>query len=122
MTGSKLLLDTNIVLYLLSGNEAIFDILDGQALYVSVITELELLSYPELTTDEANQIKEFLSQITVLDLSQRVKDTTTFFRRNYRVKLPDSIIAATSYSFNIPLITADKGFEKIEELELLLFQ
>ncbi len=38
------------------------------------------------------------------------------------MKLPDAIIAATAIHLQIPLITADKDFEKVEELMLYLYQ
>jgi predicted nucleic acid-binding protein len=38
------------------------------------------------------------------------------------MKLPDSIIAATSLFMEIPLLTADKGFQKISQLNLALFE
>jgi predicted nucleic acid-binding protein len=37
MSGSSLLIDTNIALYLLSGNKTIAEILDGSTIYVSFI-------------------------------------------------------------------------------------
>ena len=43
-------------------------------------------------------------------------------RRKYKIKLPDSFIAATSEYFNLPIITADKGFNKIEDLNILFYQ
>jgi predicted nucleic acid-binding protein len=43
-------------------------------------------------------------------------------KKKYSIKLPDAIIAATAIWYKIPLITADKGFEKIEELELILLE
>jgi predicted nucleic acid-binding protein len=36
--------------------------------------------------------------------------------------LPDSIIAATSIVLEIPLLTADKGFRKINKLNLALYE
>jgi predicted nucleic acid-binding protein len=42
MSGRSFLVDTNIVLYLLSGNTTIAEIIDGSQLYVSFITQLEL--------------------------------------------------------------------------------
>lgn len=42
MSGRSFLVDTNIVLYLLSGNTAIAEIINGSQLYVSFITRLEL--------------------------------------------------------------------------------
>jgi len=42
MNGNKLLLDTNIILYLLDGDNTLVNILEGKIPYVSFITELEL--------------------------------------------------------------------------------
>jgi predicted nucleic acid-binding protein len=36
--------------------------------------------------------------------------------------LPDGIIAATSLFLNVPLITADKNFKKIKNLDITLYQ
>ena len=47
MSGNKLLLDTNAVLLIL-GSEKVFSSLEGKELFVSLITELELFSYPDL--------------------------------------------------------------------------
>ena len=41
MNGNNLFLDTNIILYLLNGDQTLADLLDGKKLYISVITELE---------------------------------------------------------------------------------
>ncbi len=40
-------------------------------------------------------------------------------RKNFRIKLPDAIIAATSFFLNIPLITFDETFYKIDDLKIL---
>jgi len=32
----------------------------------------------------------------------------------------DFFIAATAKAFNLPLVTADKGFKKIEDIEVIL--
>jgi len=45
----NILIDTNIALYLLGGDEQIANVLDGQVVHVSFITELELLGYPDIT-------------------------------------------------------------------------
>lgn len=52
MNGNKLLLDTNTILYLLNGDETLADFLEQKELYISVITELELLSYKNITATE----------------------------------------------------------------------
>jgi len=50
MNGSRLLLDTNIILYLLDGDETLRDILEGRQVYVSFVTELELYGFKQLNT------------------------------------------------------------------------
>ena len=45
----NILIDTNIALYLFGGDEQVAGVLDGQVVYVSFVTELELLGYPGMT-------------------------------------------------------------------------
>ena len=52
MIGNKIFVDTNIILYLLNGDETIADLLDGKQIYISFITELELLSFKNLNDTE----------------------------------------------------------------------
>jgi predicted nucleic acid-binding protein len=49
MNGNRLLLDTNAVLYVLGGDETLAAFLNGKELFLSIIAELELLSYKKLT-------------------------------------------------------------------------
>ena len=49
-------IDSNIVLYLLGGDETLVKLLDGKELYLSFITELEVLGYPGITKKK-NKIK-----------------------------------------------------------------
>jgi len=41
-------------------------------------------------------------------------------KQKYSVKTPDAIIAATAKAFNLPLVTADKDFKKIKDIEVVL--
>jgi predicted nucleic acid-binding protein len=59
MNGNSLLLDTNIILYLLNGDETLIPLLEEKNLFVSFITELELLSYKELTHKDSENIGHF---------------------------------------------------------------
>lgn len=52
MSGNKLLVDTNVVLYLLSGDKTVAELLDKKQIYLSFISELELLGYPGITSTE----------------------------------------------------------------------
>ncbi len=122
MSGRSFLVDTNIALYLLSGNTTIAEIIDGSQLYVSFITQLELLGYKGITTKEQQEVKQFLSECIIIDINEEIKKHTIAIKQKHQIKLPDSIIAATSLFIEIPLLTADKGFRKISKLNLALFE
>lgn len=62
MNGNKLFLDTNIILYLLNGDKILAELLNNKQLYISVITELELLAFKGITPKEEIIIKEFITQ------------------------------------------------------------
>jgi predicted nucleic acid-binding protein len=83
---------------------------------------LELLSYPGLTDKQEQQIEYMLENCVVIDINNRIKQEVVKLRRNYTIKLPDCIVAATAMYLDIPLITSDKGFNKIEELNLMLYE
>lgn len=122
MSGTKLLLDTNIVLYLLSGDQTIADLINGKELYISFVTELELLGYHGISESEKEQIKSFIKECTIINITNQIKETTIEIRQLYKTKLPDSIIAATSEYLNIPLITSDTGFKKIDNINTLIYE
>lgn len=81
---------------------------------------MELLSFSGISLQEQNNIKAFLSECSELQLTKEVKEKTIEIRKHYKTKLPDAIIAVTAIVNQIPLITADKVFEQIKELNLVL--
>ncbi|MCC7211676.1 MAG: type II toxin-antitoxin system VapC family toxin [Candidatus Brocadia sp.] len=122
MNGS-ILIDTNIALYLLTGNKKVADLLDSKRVFASFITEVEILSYPKITTEEQSKIKEFLNEITVVGWNDTIRDQTIHLKKNYKIKLPDAIISATSLYLKIPLFTADKEFFEIsDEIDLIVYE
>lgn len=114
--GMNIVLDTNAVLYFLAGR--LVDPLPLADYYISVITEIELLSYPLLNKDEETEIIAFLNDVTVLDLTKDVKKSAIYFRRHYRLKLPDALIVATAYSLKATLFTNDIKLLNIAELQV----
>ena len=123
MNGDSLLLDSNIVLYLLNGEETLIPLLEGKSLYLSFITQLELLSFPEISKEEINKIERFIQECIIIEISSTIKEYTINFRKKFRLSLPDSIIAATSLYINVPLVTADSDFKKLtNEVDLVLYQ
>lgn len=122
MNGNKLFLDTNIVLYLLNGDETLAELLNEKQLYISVITELELLAFKGITVKEEKIIKEFIANCKTVNINDNVKKETIRIRRAYGTKLPDSIIIATALYLDLPLITSDADFKRVEELSLVHYE
>jgi len=122
MNGNRLFLDTNIILYLLDGDETLATFLNEKQLYISVITELELLGYSGITKKDEVIIREFLSHCRILQINNSIKEETINIRKKYRTKLPDSIIAATCLYLDLPIVTSDIEFKKIEELMLIHYE
>ena len=122
MSGKEILVDTNIFLYLLEGNETIEEILQGKIIYLSVITELELLGFSKLSAKEEKTIIQLLIDCKVINIDNSIKNFYSSLRKKYNLKLADAIIAATSISLGIPLITADKQFQIVSELNLIAYE
>ena len=122
MNGNSVLLDTNIVLYFLNGEETLIPILEQKSLFLSFITQIELLGSKNIQPVDFIPIKSFIEECTVIDITPGIKETAIQVRKNYSLKLPDSIIMATSLWLNMPLITADKDFKKVEIADLIFFK
>jgi predicted nucleic acid-binding protein len=75
----KIVLDTNAVLYFLGGRLA--EPLPDADFYISVITEIELLSYPLLSNEEETAICDFLADVTIIELNQAIKQSAISLRQ-----------------------------------------
>jgi predicted nucleic acid-binding protein len=119
MTESRFVLDTNAVVFLTTrGNvipSGLENDLDGADLFISVITEIELFAKPELSPDEEENLRAFLSdRISIIDLTNEIKKEAITLRRSTKHKLPDCIVAATAIVLNATLLTADVRLVRLE--------
>lgn len=121
MSGERILADTNILIRMFSNEKAVVDLLDGADVHVSFITEIELLATSRITDAQAKQIRAFLDQCIIVSAEREVRRFAIDFRKQTGLKLPDCIIAATAAYLNMPLVTGDKDFEKLQD-EIALFR
>ena len=112
MSGSKYVLDTNTVLYLLGGRIRVGDIPAGDYC-ISFITELELLVYPKLSPIEHAVIQAYLNTVPVFDINGEIKRATVALSREHRLKLPDAIICATAQCIRARVLTFDKRLARV---------
>jgi len=89
---------------------------------ISFITEVELLGFKGISKVEETKLKLLLNDSFNIDWNSKIKEQTIELRKKYSIKLPDAIIASTSLVYGLPLVTADIGFSKIEELDLILIE
>jgi predicted nucleic acid-binding protein len=122
MSGNKLLVDTNIVLYFLQGNDEIERLFSDYALTISFITELELLSFGQISPEDDEVIRSFLQFVRIIDITPEIKSETIEVRRKSKLKLPDAIIVATAISQDLPFITADTGFSRVKDSRIILYE
>lgn len=119
MNGIDFIADTNALIYFLDGNSCMLPYATKK-LGFSIISEMELLSFSGITQEEEIGVKTLLSDCSKFHLTEEIKNKTIEIRRKYKTKLPDAIVAATAIVNNLPLISADKGFKQISELNLIL--
>ncbi len=104
-------LDTNVALYLLGGR--LVNPLPVGEFYLSVISEIEMLSYPAISEPERLKVQQFLSQVVVIGIDETVKNYTIALRKKYRLKLPDAIVCASALSTNSVLLSNDAQWEHL---------
>lgn len=119
------LLDTNTIIYYLQAGlpekamKQLHNIVDEQPL-VSVISKIELLGFNTATIEEQTIAETFIEASLVFNLDDAVINQTTDLRKEYRIKLPDAIIAATAIVYNLTLITRNTAdFDKIPALKYI---
>ena len=120
MNGIEYLIDTNILIYILQGNPMVRYFAESEILTISFITEMEILGKYQISNDEKQIIAKALEHCYIIDIDSRIKQLAINIKQQNKMKLPDAIIAATAIKYNVTLVSADKDFKKIPNLDLLI--
>jgi predicted nucleic acid-binding protein len=86
---------------------------------ISVITEIEALSWVSLDKNKEQIIKTFVRDAVVLPLTSDIVARCIKLRRSRKIKTPDAIIAATALVHHLTLITNDRIFKRIPTLQVI---
>ncbi|MBK8602796.1 MAG: PIN domain-containing protein [Saprospiraceae bacterium] len=86
------------------------------------VSEIEILGFHGITKSDETKLKLLLNDCFQIEWNTKIKEQTIQLKKKYSIKLPDAIIAASCLVYDIPLVTADKGFSKIKELDLVLIE
>lgn len=100
------LIDTNIIIYYLQGEQAVVSFLRTHRgkLAISSITWMETLSYT-FDAEEERVVRAFLQEFMLIEISSPVMELSVEIRRMKKMKLPDAIIAASAVHHDLILVT-----------------
>ncbi|TSC74579.1 MAG: hypothetical protein G01um101433_1048 [Parcubacteria group bacterium Gr01-1014_33] len=115
-------LDTNILIYYAKGDAACIEFmnanLEKDALILPTIVTVEFLAFPVLTLQERELFLTLLLKFRTVALDTQIAFLAADIRKN-KVKLGDSVIAATALFTHTALATRNlRDFKKIKELTL----
>ncbi|NDJ25898.1 PIN domain-containing protein [Nostoc sp. B(2019)] len=116
--------DTNIFIYYLADEPIVNSFFTEQFLnlhevLISPIIRMELLSFAGLEKEEEQASRDLLSQFYSVPLLREIEEQTIQLKRQYKIKLPDAIIAATALHKDAFLVTRNANdFQGIAGLKI----
>ena len=117
-------IDTNILIYYLNKQlpESVKMQLDEMILSgssMSIITKIEVLGWQGHDKESLEKARALLSLFEEFALNQVIADCCIQLRMDYKIKLPDTIIAATALVNDKVLVTRNvDDFVKVKGLEV----
>lgn len=118
----RIAIDTNIAIRAFKNHPKALALLNGKEVILNFIVPIELLSYPDLSTDEEVLINQFLSECIVQHNSTDLEATVIQLRKAYGLKIPDAFVAATALFYRLHLFSSDSVFERIPELNFVFVE
>ena len=120
----RYLIDTNILIYYFADTipqEEVPTIEDifKTSFIISIISKIEFLGWKKHTKKGYENAKEFTGYAKTIQLNNKIAELSIDLRRNYKIKLPDAVIAATAIHNDLTLVTRNiKDFKDMEDLEI----
>lgn len=112
MSGKNILADSNILINFLNGDHENITLFSQNTIFISVITKIELLSAP-LKEEELLKVKKFIqNNFNLIFINEAIAEKSAFLRRQFKLKTPDAIIAATAIENQFEFLTEDKELIK----------
>lgn len=68
------------------------------------------------------KLKSLIHDCSVIELTPEIKELAIKIKKEFKLKTPDAIVAATALHLNVTIVTADKAFNKIPQLSLIEVQ
>ncbi len=116
MNDQAVVVDTSVLIHFMEGHAEAGEWLLDREVHVSIATEIELLTMGTVKSNAREVIMQTLAMCSIWDISPSIKEHCVWLRSNYRLKLADSLVAATAASLNMPLLTSDKDFKRLKDV------
>jgi predicted nucleic acid-binding protein len=117
-------LDTNAIIYYVKEDPALVLFLEQIfskqfTVYISTITEIELFGFPGISFIEEKKLEELMLIFGIISVDSKIARIAASLRRNYRLKVSDSAIAATAIFTGTTLVTRNvRDFRKVSDLKI----
>jgi predicted nucleic acid-binding protein len=112
MNKPRFVLDSSIIIKHLNNELDLNTFFSTQGEYekcISVITFIEALADPDMTMEEEEAARDFISGCVFIDITPEIREKTVLIRRfKKNLRLPDAIIAATAIELNAILLSTDR--------------
>lgn len=121
----KIVLDTNILIEILKGNQSIISKLESSNFdfFISAITVMELY-YGAFNKEESLKLQKFVRLFNLLEIDEMISSKSTAlilkYAKSHNLTIPDALIASTAIENRMKLFTLNlKDFKYMNELVLL---
>ncbi|AYQ34048.1 PIN domain-containing protein [Runella sp. SP2] len=108
--------DTNALIRLLGGDTMVAELTDNKLVFISEMTEMEMLCKPNINKEQRRIIRSLLDDCVIVPFSPEIKQKAIKIRLSTRLKLVDAIVGATAINMGFNLITNDLAFASLDNL------
>lgn len=116
-----MILDSNILIYAIQPNyEYLIEWILKELPSVSVISQIEVLGYHKLSSQQKVQFEVLFGNLTILPISATISNRAIALKQQQKMSLGDSLIAATALEYKMPLVTRNtQDFQWISTLSVI---
>lgn len=113
----KVLLDSDVLVNYSKGFINLDDYFERyNSVCISVITYMEIFGYNFINSREEKLLKDIINKIEIVNINEIIVEKVIEIRKNFKIKIPDSIIFATASFLNANFVSFnERDFLKLRK-------